>query len=78
MGAGTGGFAAADTAQCGLVDADAALLNNGKVLVAGGDYIVFLGQSSPQAFLFNPSTATFSQTVPMNVARELPGNSQAA
>lgn len=71
--AGTGGFAAADTAQCGLVDADAALLNNGKVLVAGGDYIVFLGQSSPQAFLFNPSTATFSQTVAMNVARELPG-----
>jgi len=73
LGAGTGGFAAADTAQCGLVDADAALLNNGKVLVAGGDYIVFLGQSSPQAFLFNPSTATFSQTVPMNVPRELPG-----
>ncbi len=73
LGAGTGGFAAAGTAQCGLVDADAALLNNGKVLIAGGDYIVFLGQSSPQAFLFNPSTATFSQTVPMNVARELPG-----
>ncbi len=73
LGAGTGGFAAADTAQCGLVDADAALLNGGKVLVAGGDYIVFLGQSSQQAFLFNPSTATFSQTVPMNVPRELPG-----
>ena len=73
LGAGTGGFAAANTAQCGLVDADAALLNNGKVLIAGGDYIVFLGQSSQQAFLFNPSTATFSQTVPMNVARELPG-----
>jgi hypothetical protein len=73
LAAGTGGFAAADTAQCGLVDADAALLNNGNVLVAGGDYIVFLGQSSPQAFLFNPTTATFSQTVPMNVPRELPG-----
>ncbi len=73
LAAGTGGFAAADTAQCGLVDADAALLNNGKVLVAGGDYIVFLGQSSQQAFLFNPATATFSQTVPMNVPRELPG-----
>jgi hypothetical protein len=71
--AGTGGFAAADTAQCGLVDSDAALLNNGSVLVAGGDYIVFLGQSSPQAFLFNPAAATFSQTAPMNVARELPG-----
>jgi hypothetical protein len=71
--AGTGGFASADTAQCGLVDADAALLNNGNVLVTGGDYIQFLGQSSAQAFLFNPSSATFSQTVPMNVARELPG-----
>jgi hypothetical protein len=57
-----------------LVDADAALLNNGKVLVAGGDYIVFLGQSSQQAFLFNPgATPTFTQTVPMNVPRELPG-----
>ncbi len=73
LAAGTGGFAAADTAQCGLVDADAALLNSGKVLIAGGDYIQFLGQSSPQAFLFNPATATFSQTVPMKVARELPG-----
>jgi hypothetical protein len=73
LAAGTGGFAAADTSQCGLVDSDAALLNNGNVLVAGGDYIQFLGQSSPQAFLFNPATATFSQTVSMNVARELPG-----
>ena len=73
LAAGTGGFAAADTAQCGLVDADAALLNNGKVLIAGGDYILFLGQSSNQAFLFNPSSATFSQTVSMNVPRELPG-----
>jgi hypothetical protein len=73
LAAGTGGFAAADTAQCGLVDSDAALLNSGSVLVAGGDYIQFLGQSSPQAFLFNPAAATFSQTVPMNVARELPG-----
>jgi hypothetical protein len=73
LAAGTGGFAAADTAQCGLVDSDAVLLNNGKVLIAGGDYIQFLGQSSTQAFLFNPSTATFSQTVAMNVPRELPG-----
>jgi hypothetical protein len=73
LAAGTGGFAAADTAQCGLVDSSAALLNNGRVLVTGGDYIVFLGQSSPQAFIFNPATATFSQTVPMHVPRELPG-----
>jgi len=71
--AGSGGFASADTAQCGLVDSVTALLNNGEVLVTGGDYIVFLGQSSPQAFLFNPSSGTFTQTVAMNVARELPG-----
>jgi hypothetical protein len=70
---GSGGYASADTAQCGLVDSETALLNNGNVLVTGGDYIQFLGQSSPQAFLFNPSTSTFSQTVAMNVARELPG-----
>jgi hypothetical protein len=73
LAAGTGGFAAADTAQCGLVDSVAALLNDGTVLVTGGDYIVFLGQSSPQAFIFNPTTATFTQTVSMSVARELPG-----
>ena len=73
LAAGPGGFAAADRAQCGLVDSSAVLLNNGKVLVTGGDYIAFLGQASNQAFLFNPSTAAFSQTVAMNVARELPG-----
>jgi len=60
------------TTQCGLVDSEAVLLNSGKVLLTGGDYIVFLGQSSPQAFIFDPATATFSQTVPMKVARELP------
>jgi hypothetical protein len=59
-------------AQCGLVDSEAVLLNSGKVLVTGGDYIQFLGQSSPQAFIFNPATATFSQTVAMKVPRELP------
>jgi hypothetical protein len=69
----TNAFAVANTAQCGLVDSSAALLNSGNVLVTGGDYLQFLGQSSPQAFLFNPSTATFSQTAAMNVARELPG-----
>ena len=65
--------AATATAQCGLVDSDAQLLNNGKVLIVGGDYLVFLGQASQQAFIFDPGAATFSQTVPMNVARELPG-----
>jgi hypothetical protein len=73
LAAGTGGFAVADTAQCGLIDSSAQLLNNGDVLVAGGDYIVFLGQSSPQAFLFNPVTPGFTQTAAMNVAREEAG-----
>jgi len=79
LGAGTGGFAAADTAQCGLVNSAAVLLNDGRVLVAGGDYvtgvdfIVPLGQSSKQAFIFNPGTATFTQTASMIVPRELPG-----
>ncbi len=71
--AGTGGFAVASTMQCGLIDSAAQLLNNGDVLIAGGDYIVFLGQSSSQAFLFIPSTATFAQTGAMNVPREEPG-----
>ena len=57
----TNGFAVADTAQCGLVDSSPALLNSGSVLVTGGDYLTFLGQSSPQTFIFSPSTATFSR-----------------
>ena len=79
----TNGYASAGTAQCGLVDSSAQLLNNGQVLVTGGDYLVFLGQASQQSFIFTPSSATplsaaiadstFAQTAPMNVARELPG-----
>ncbi len=69
----TNGYASAGTAQCGLVDSSAQLLNNGQVLVTGGDYLVFLGQASQQSFIYDPSSATFTQTVPMNVARELPG-----
>jgi hypothetical protein len=42
-------------------------------VVTGGDYLAFLGQSSPQAFIYVPGTATWAQTVPMNVPRELPG-----
>jgi hypothetical protein len=69
----SGGFAQSGTSQCGLVDSSTQLLNNGEVLVTGGDYIVFLGQSSPQAFIFNPATPGFTQTAPMKVAREEPG-----
>jgi hypothetical protein len=73
-GAGTGGNAAADTAACGMVDANAVLIPNdsGKVLLAGGDLITFLGESSNLSFLFDPSTQTFSRTTgSMATPREL-------
>ena len=76
LAAGSGGVAAADTAQCGLVDSVASLLNDGTALVTGGDYITFLGQSSQQAFIFVPvydGGPAWAQTNPMNVPRELPG-----
>jgi hypothetical protein len=60
-------------AQCGLVDSSAVLLNDNTVLVTGGDYITFLGQSSPQAFIYTPSGPTWTETMPMKVAGELPG-----
>jgi hypothetical protein len=74
--AASGGGAATSSQgfrQCGVVDSVAALLDDTSVLVTGGDYLAFLGQSSPQAFIYVPGTATWAQTAPMNVARELPG-----
>jgi hypothetical protein len=64
LGAGANGTAAADTTQCGMVDQGAALIPNsgGKVLLAGGDLVTFLGQSSNLSFLFNPSGVTFTKT----------------
>ena len=64
LGAGSGGTAAADTFQCGMVDQGAAVIPNssGKILLAGGDFVQFLGQSSPLSFIFNPATQTFTQT----------------
>src|SRR5215472_8462901 len=75
LAASGGGAATSSTGfrQCGLVDSAAALLNDSTVLVTGGDYLAFLGQSSPQAFIYTPGTATWAQTVAMNVPRELPG-----
>ncbi len=69
------------TSQCGLVDSVATLLGSGLipggVLVTGGDYITFLGQSSPQAFVYAPyyilGGPFWAASSPMNVARELPG-----
>jgi hypothetical protein len=69
-----GGTAAADTAACGMVDAGAALIPNdgGKVLLAGGDLITFLGESSNLSFIFDPATETFAETTgSMTNPREL-------
>jgi hypothetical protein len=73
LGAGTGGTAASDTFECGMVDQGAALIPNdgGKVLIAGGDILEFLGESSNVAFIFNPATQTFARTGSMTNAREL-------
>ena len=64
LAAGTGGTAAADTSECGMVDQGAALIPNdgGKVLLAGGDLVTFLGQASNLSFIFDPATQTFSRT----------------
>jgi hypothetical protein len=61
---GTGGTAAADTSECGMVDQGAALIPNdsGKVLLAAGDLLQFLGQSSNVSFIFDPATQTFART----------------
>jgi len=57
LGAGSGGTASADTTQCGMVDQGAALIPNdkGRVLMAGGDLVAFLGESSPLSFIFDPT-----------------------
>jgi hypothetical protein len=73
LNAGSGGSAASDTFECGMVDQGAALIpnDNGKVLITGGDILTFLGQSSNVAFLFDPATQTFTRTGSMTNAREL-------
>jgi hypothetical protein len=47
-----------------MVDQGAALIPNdgGRVLLAGGDLVAFLGQASTLSFLFNPATQTFTRT----------------
>jgi len=69
----TNGTAVADTFECGMVDQGAALIPNdsGKVLLAGGDAVQFLGESSNLAFIFDPSTQTFTETGPLTTPREL-------
>jgi hypothetical protein len=47
-----------------MVDQGAALIPNdgGKVLLAGGDFITFLGEASNLSFILDPATQTFSRT----------------
>jgi hypothetical protein len=78
LGAGSGGTASADTTQCGMVDQGAALIPNdqGRVLMAGGDLVTFLGQSSPLSFIFDPiKTLTpgqyWTETGSLGTPREL-------
>jgi hypothetical protein len=74
LAAGSGGTAAADTSACGLVDQGAALIPNdgGKVLLAGGDLVTFLGQSSNLSFIFDPATQVFARTTgSLTTQREL-------
>ena len=64
LAAGSGGTAAANTFECGMVDQGAALIPNdgGKVLLAGGDLVQFLGESSTLSFIFDPTTHNFTRT----------------
>ena len=66
--------AVADTFECGMVDQGAALIPNdgGKVLLAGGDLVEFLGESSNFSFIFDPTTQTFTKTTgTLTTPREL-------
>ena len=89
LAASGGGAATSDTGfrQCGLIDSVASLLGPSAgvpfgVVVAGGDYLQFLGQSSQQSFVYVPSydslgptppagTPFWFQTHPLTVPREL-------
>jgi hypothetical protein len=59
-----GGASTADTFECGMVDQGAAVIpgGSGDVLLAGGDFVSFLGESSNYSFIFSPSTQTFAKT----------------
>ena len=47
-----------------MLDQGAATIPNdsGKILLAGGDFITFLGQASNYSFIFDPATQTFAKT----------------
>ena len=83
LAASGGGAASSDVAerQCGLVDSSAVLLGPGAmvpngVLVAGGDYVEFLGNASTQAFVYEDlgiGSGAWAPASPMNEPRELAG-----
>jgi hypothetical protein len=71
---------ASHTAPCGLVNHAATLigggsnagsLDQGQVLIAGGDLVSPMIESTNLAFIFHPHTLTFSTAAPMSTAREL-------
>ena len=70
-----GGIASANTYECGMVDQEAALIPNdgGQILIAGGDLLEFLGESSNLSFIFNPAATppSFTQTGALTTPREL-------
>jgi hypothetical protein len=67
---------AGQTSPCGLVNHAAVLigagsgLDQGRVLIAGGDLVSPLNQSTDLAFIFHPTTQTFTTAGSMNTARE--------
>ena len=67
---------ASQTSPCGLVNHAAVLigagsgLDQGRVLIAGGDLVSPLNQSTNLAFIFHPTTQTFTTAGSMNTARE--------
>ena len=70
---------ASGTSPCGLVNHAAALIgafgtsptDQGQVLIAGGDLVSPLYESTNLAFIFHPNTQTFTTAASMNTAREL-------
>ena len=71
---------AGNTSPCGLVNHAAVLIGAGSVggetsdlgqiLIAGGDLVSPLVESTNLAFIFHPHTQTFSAAAPMGTARE--------
>jgi large repetitive protein len=69
-GRGPGSWTPSDSLEVGRDGATATLLEDGDVLVAGGENTTFPGNGSlSDAELYDPSTGTFTETGALNVAR---------